>query len=244
MAAVTANELNPIFNIKLSIMKIMKNQLLPGLALLGSLLTAHAGLYYQGSGISTTGGTAEGTVANSGTIYDGTTVGSVFTMDLGSAGLGSQLTSIQVSLNVLGGINGNLYSYLVAPNGTVVVLLDHPGVSGSTPFGSTQPGMNLTLADGYAAITASSDLSSGTYGVPTGSGNSLLNFGSLGSPGVDPNGTWTLFFADTVAGGGNETLNGWSLNITAVPEPTTMALGIFGIFAIGGMAWKRYRNEF
>jgi hypothetical protein len=213
----------------------MKKQLIAALALLGSLFTSQASLFYQGIGINTSGGTSAGAVANSGTIYDGSAIGSVFTMDLGSAGLGSQLTSIQVSLNISGGINGNLYSYLVAPNGTLfVVLLNRPGVvAGSNPFGNTQAGMNITLAEGGTAVTASSDLSSGTYEVPTADGNNMLNFGSVGSPGVNPNGIWTLFFADTVAGGGNETLNGWNLDITAVPEPVNVALGIFcGGFAL------------
>ena len=44
--------------------------------------------------------------------------------------------------------------------------------------------------------------------------------------GQNPNDTWTLFFADTV-NGDQTTLNGWSLGITAVPEPVNVALGIF-----------------
>ena len=199
------------------------------LALMGSLVVAPASLYYQGSGIITSGGTAEGTVANSGAIYDGNPAGSVFSMNLGSAGLGNEITGVQVSLNVSGGVNGNLYSYLVSPNGTMVVLLSRPGVTGGNPFGNTQAGMNIILANGGSAISSGSDLSSGIWGVPTTSGNSLVNYGSVGSPGGNPNGTWTLFFADLVAGGGNETLNGWSLDITAVPEPANVALTIFGI---------------
>jgi len=50
--------------------------------------------------------------------------------------------------------------------------------------------------------------------------------------GKDPNNTWTLFFADTAAGD-QTTLTSWSLNITAVPEPTTWAGLIFG----GGLAF-------
>jgi hypothetical protein len=45
--------------------------------------------------------------------------------------------------------------------------------------------------------------------------------------GKNPNNTWTLFFADTV-NGDTTTLNGWSLDIAAVPEPTTTAVMIFG----------------
>lgn len=51
--------------------------------------------------------------------------------------------------------------------------------------------------------------------------------------GTNPNQTWTLFFADRV-NGDTTTLNGWSLDITAVPEPTTWAVIIFGSIFVGG----------
>ena len=61
--------------------------------------------------------------------------------------------------------------------------------------------------------------------------------------GLDPNGTWTLFIAD-VSGGDQSTLVSWELDITAVPEPVTVALGIFGgLFAFLGAArlWRLRR---
>src|SRR5260370_868131 len=45
--------------------------------------------------------------------------------------------------------------------------------------------------------------------------------------GLDPNGGWTLFFAD-LSSGEQSTLESWSLSINAVPEPTTYALIAFG----------------
>jgi hypothetical protein len=48
----------------------------------------------------------------------------------------------------------------------------------------------------------------------------------------DPNTTWTLFFADN-SPGGQSTLNGWSLDITAVPEPVNIAMVIFGVMLVG-----------
>ena len=39
------------------------------------------------------------------------------------------------------------------------------------------------------------------------------------------NGTWTLFFADLTRGGGQAYLDSWTLNLTVVPEPVTLALG-------------------
>ena len=65
--------------------------------------------------------------------------------------------------------------------------------------------------------------------------------GSLsGFNGGDPNGTWTLYFSDTIAGGGNATLNGWSLDITAVPEPVNVALGMFGVVLVGASVARCY----
>ena len=60
--------------------------------------------------------------------------------------------------------------------------------------------------------------------------------------GLDPNNVWTLFFADTV-NGDTSIVNGWSLNITAVPEPINMALGIFGgtagLIVLGRAVWRK-----
>jgi hypothetical protein len=54
-----------------------------------------------------------------------------------------------------------------------------------------------------------------------------------------------LFFADVSAGGGTSTLNGWSLDITAVPEPVNVALCIFaGVFLVVIVARSRpLRNQ-
>lgn len=53
---------------------------------------------------------------------------------------------------------------------------------------------------------------------------------------LNPNATWTLFFADSSAGG-QTTLNNWTLNVTSVvPEPITWALIVFGtIFTTMGL---------
>lgn len=62
--------------------------------------------------------------------------------------------------------------------------------------------------------------------------------------GQNPNNTWTLFFADTSPGGMTTLDNGWTLAITAVPEPANVALALFGgIFLIaGGSQWWRRRQ--
>jgi hypothetical protein len=61
---------------------------------------------------------------------------------------------------------------------------------------------------------------------------------------MNPNGTWTLFFADVVQGGGTSTLTSWSLNLTAVPEPVNVALAVFGLCVAGASVGRRiWRRE-
>lgn len=161
-----------------------------------------------------------------GSIPDGNPVGVSFTGNYDQASPGATVSSLTVDLNISGGYNGNLYAYLVAPNGTMVVLLNQPGVSLGNPFGYAGSGLNVTLSD-----TASGSIQTApeTPGSVFGSGLAYQAAGSLsGFNGSAADGTWTLFFADEVAGGGQPILNGWSLNITAVPEPANMALVIFG----------------
>ena len=63
-----------------------------------------------------------------------------------------------------------------------------------------------------------------------------------GFNGSNPNGTWSLSLWDTTtpASGGGNGLLGWSLDITPVPEPVNVALGIFGALAAAGMllSWR------
>jgi len=63
---------------------------------------------------------------------------------------------------------------------------------------------------------------------------SLLDFN-----GKAPDGTWTLVLGD-YSSGNTGSLAGWSLEITAVPEPITMALGIFGTLVVGTHATRRW----
>ncbi len=62
--------------------------------------------------------------------------------------------------------------------------------------------------------------------------------------GLNPNNTWTLFFADTSPLGAN-TLTGWSLDIIAVPEPLNLALPLFGAAWVGtrGLSWYLKRRR-
>jgi len=178
-----------------------------------------------------------------GSIPDGSPVGVSFTGTYDGATSGETVGSLTVSLSISGGYNGNLYGYLVAPNGTLTMLLNQPGATGGNPFGYAGSGLNVTLTDattiggntvtGIQTTTETpGQLFSGTY-------NAAESLGTFNNSSA--NGTWTLFFADEVAGGGQATLTSWSLDITAVPEPVNMAMAIFGcLFSVlCGIRWYR-----
>jgi hypothetical protein len=59
---------------------------------------------------------------------------------------------------------------------------------------------------------------------------------------MNPNGAWTIFFAD-LSGGAQSDLVSWGLEVTAVPEPTTWALGIFGALAGAAGLARRWQER-
>ena len=67
-----------------------------------------------------------------------------------------------------------------------------------------------------------------------------------GFNGLNPNGDWTLYFRDD-SPGGFSTLNGFSLDISAVPEPVNAALGVFAalglILAMGRALWRKRKQR-
>ncbi len=144
------------------------------------------------------------------------------------SGAAATITHVNVNLNLSGGYNGDLYGYLTY-NGTLVTLLNRTGTGGGDSFGYGDSGFNITLNDSAAngSIHNYQNISNPNGGVLTGTwapdGGTLASFN-----GGNPNGTWTLFFADLSGGGGQSIVNGWSLDITAVPEPATQALMIVG----------------
>ena len=173
-------------------------------------------------------------------IPNGNPVGVAFTEDVtaGASGIPANyvVSGLTVGLDISGGYNGGLVAYLVAPNGTLVQLLNQPG-SGSSPFGYGGSGLNVTLADGSPGIQTTSEtpgvVFTGTYGAA----------GSLSSVnGSVADGDWTLFFANLGSGGSSGELLNFTLNLTAVPEPVGMGLGIFGglvgLWWLLGVIWK------
>jgi hypothetical protein len=60
--------------------------------------------------------------------------------------------------------------------------------------------------------------------------------------GLDPNGTWSLFFADRSQNDQSRVVS-WSLQIDAVPEPTTWAMLGFGVVFGGTGLFRWWRNR-
>jgi len=116
--------------------------------------------------------------------------------------------------------------------------------------------LNFTLAGGLITDLTTASLRLGNLPESTFVDLTPSMSGSLSTPvtftvdvsssysGQDPNNTWTLFFADT-SPGGQTTLEGWSLDITAVPEPVSKALIIFIalLFTLSSFrfVWRKYR---
>lgn len=125
-------------------------------------------------------------------------------------------------------------AYLVSPNGTLVTLMNQPGV-GVNGFGASGAGMNITLEDSGAANGSIQNETGGS--VLSGTYNAAGSLSGFNDSAAD--GTWTLFFADLSSGGGTSTLNSWTLGITAVPEPVTLALGGFTVLLLAGLGLVR-----
>ena len=177
---------------------------------LGGSLPANAALYdfsSSGGGIYTGGGSSLNQV-----IPDNTPAGVGYQINFGATGL--SVSDISVTLEISGGYNGDLYAYI--SNGSALVQLLNPNPAVSTS------GFNVTFvegADNPIPAGGSGDLSGINYTAYS----DLSAFNS-----TDPNGSWTIFFAD-LSPGDTSTLNGFTLNITTVPEPVNVALGIFAL---------------
>jgi subtilisin-like proprotein convertase family protein len=174
---------------------------------------------------------------NNGFIPDGNFSGLASTMTLNDTGLvGSG--GVQVTLNISGGWNGDLFGYLVHDSG-YALLLDRTGSAPSSPYGFSNSGFEVVLADSSSTSISSvgsySSLDSitGTY---KSQGTSLDGVGgSFYNTSIS--GEWTLFLAD-MSFGDQSQLTGWSLSIDAVPEPSTWAMIIFGVAFGGWQLWS------
>ena len=171
------------------------------------------------------------------------------------------IQNVSVTLNLSGGWNGDLYAYL--SHGTEsAVLLNRVGVSagnadgyGNTGFSVTLSGSTLADIHNYQALSPSYNGSgqlTGTWGAdgrsisPNSSGltfDSAPRNATLSTlNGTDPNGSWTLFIAD-VSGGFTSTLNGYTVDVAAVPEPAETALVMGAILGLTALVLKKRNNK-
>ena len=65
-------------------------------------------------------------------ISDGNPVGLTIDGIVSGHPSGMTVGGLTVGLNISGGYNGSLYAYLVSPNGTLVALMNQPGMSSSS----------------------------------------------------------------------------------------------------------------
>ncbi len=170
-------------------------------------------------------------------IPQGSPVGVALSGSVSDIASGNTVGGLTVDLTVSGGYNGSLYAYLVAPNGTLVTLLNQPGVTSGNPFGYAGSGLNVTLSDTAAgSIQTATETAGAVFAGTYQAAGTLANIN-----GSAADGTWTLFFADVASGGGQATLTGWNLDITAVPEPVNVALAFFGVGVLGIGAVRAFR---
>lgn len=168
------------------------------------------------------------------------------------------ITDIQVNLTISSGYDGDFYAYLTHDGSGFAVLLNRIGVNSGSQFGSFDSGMNITLSDAAASnvhdAPANGGVLTGTY-QPDGRNVSPLTAGAAleATPstaplssfdGMDPNGAWTLFIADT-SPVGIGTLESWSLDITgntgtATAPDSASTLGLFALSAGLLFALKRW----
>ncbi len=217
--------------------------------------------------LAATSGSVQGQIENYSispnvTIPDNDINGVASTISVGSSAV-TQITGVQVTLNITGGFNGDYFAYLVhtsSGGSTVgfVNLMNRVGVTGSNPVGYGDAGFNVTFTlagndihlyqnfsnPGGAALTGSwgpDGRSASPFGVTDASPrtSSLTSFNSFAGTG-----TWTLFIAD-VSGGGQGQFVSWGFSLqgaAAVPEPGTYFAGVLASIAAFG-AWRRRRQS-
>ena len=163
----------------------------------------------------------------------------------------SYISGVTVNLNIAGGWNGDLYAYLSHGSG-FSVLLNRVGRTALDADGFGASGFNISLAD--ANVTDIHDFSGSPVNggfAPDGRGINPFNTldtsprnAMLGNfTAYDPNGAWTLFFAD-VAPTAVSTIQSWTVSIEAVPEPSVMGIGVLGTmaFAVRGAHIRSMRS--
>jgi subtilisin-like proprotein convertase family protein len=170
------------------------------------------------------------------------------------------VSGLTVNLNItgtgLGGFNGDLYATLQHDSG-FTVLLNRPGRRTGSSSGYSDSGMNLTFDDGATRdvhnyrFELNGNNSTALVGPLTGTWSpdarttdpaSVLDSSQRNAflssfNGTTVNGTWTLFVTD-LSSGATQQINGWGMDIAAVPEPASYAV-VTGIALTAFALWRR-----
>lgn len=170
----------------------------------------------------------------------------------------SNITDVQLTLNITGGYNGDYYAYLTHSSG-FTILLNRVGSTAGNPFGSIDSGFTNVVFSGsalndihdYQSVTdpLGGPLVGGVWAVdgrnvdPAFAVDTDPRTAFLSSfNGLDANGGWTLFIAD-LAPAGQGTLVSWDLTITgfsAIPEPGTWLAGTMAVASLA--LWRRRKR--
>ena len=166
------------------------------------------------------------------------------------------ITDVNVTLDIAGGFNGDLYAYLVH-GGSYSVLLNRTGRTDGAPDGYANTGFAVTLDDQAPLVGGTTFADIHLYGslnpVYNGSGQLTSTWqpdGRTDSPtnvlagtsnrtaflssfnGQDPAGSWTLFVAD-LSPGGVSTMRGASIEVSTIPEPASLVMLLAGLALCG-----------
>jgi subtilisin-like proprotein convertase family protein len=182
------------------------------------------------------------------------TVASLYPSTISVAGLDGSVSHVTVTLHGLTHtFPSDLDILLAGPNGQVSMLMSEVG--GNTRFPVSD--LTLTLDDSAASsLPLDSTLLSGTF-KPTRQFPTLsFEFpspaleGSSSAPaalsifnGTDPNGNWNLFVVDESSPDSGTISQGWSMDITTVPEPGMVGIAALGLGCCAAIRIRRRHQE-
>jgi uncharacterized repeat protein (TIGR01451 family) len=132
------------------------------------------------------------------------------------SGVPGPITNVEVQVNATHTWVGDVTLTLTSPGGTVVTLLDRPGVPAGT-FGCNNENINVRFADGQPDPEGVCGAADAPWPVTDASpvpGDAMADFN-----GEDANGAWTLTAFDA-AGGDTGTIVDWELFITPAAADT------------------------